>query len=151
MILIDNFKNVLKNKYADFSGKATRSEFWYFALASFIISFIFGIIDGIIFGKEGGIIGPLYTLAVLVPSLAVTVRRLHDTNRSGWWILIGLIPFIGWIWLLVYMVSPSTSSSTASVSSAPAPSPASNPAPSTTAESTQAPASEASENNNPTV
>ena len=104
---MNHYLTVLK-KYATFSGRATRSEYWFFALFSFIISVVLGFLDGVI-GKVGadktiGILGSIYSLAVLIPSIAVMARRLHDTNRSGWWILIGLIPIIGWIVLFVFSV-----------------------------------------------
>lgn len=82
------YLKVLK-QYADFKGRARRSEYWYFALVNAIISFVLGIVDSAI-GSETGFIGGIYSLFVLVPSLAVAVRRLHDTNRSGWWMLIAL-------------------------------------------------------------
>jgi uncharacterized membrane protein YhaH (DUF805 family) len=92
---------VLK-KYAVFSGRSRRREFWMFALFNFIIALVIGCVEGIV--GSPAIISTLYSLAVLIPSLAVTVRRLHDTGRRGWWILIGLIPLVGWIVLIVFMV-----------------------------------------------
>ncbi|MBX2865909.1 MAG: DUF805 domain-containing protein [Leptolyngbyaceae cyanobacterium MAG.088] len=97
---------VLK-KYAVFSGRARRKEFWYFALFNFLISLGLGIIDGVLgLGLEGGLglLGGLYTLAVLIPGIAVTVRRLHDTGRSGLWILISFIPLIGGLILLFFLI-----------------------------------------------
>lgn len=99
-------------KYAVFSGRARRSEYWYFFLFSIIISVILGIVDGalgLVSAETGmGILGGIYSLAVLIPGIAVTVRRLHDTDRSGWWILIGLIPLVGLV-LLVFMIQEGTS------------------------------------------
>lgn len=101
---------VLK-KYAVFSGRARRSEYWYFVLFNIIISIALGVIDGITgtFSQEAGmgLLGTIYTLAVLIPGLAVSVRRLHDTERSGWWLLIALVPLVGAIVLLVFMVQDS--------------------------------------------
>ncbi|MEE8117985.1 MAG: DUF805 domain-containing protein [Gammaproteobacteria bacterium] len=101
---------VLK-KYAVFNGRARRKEYWYFVLFNIIISIVFAVIDSATgsFSAEIGIglLGGIYTLAVLIPSIAVQVRRLHDTDRSGWWLLISLIPFIGAIVLLVFMVQDS--------------------------------------------
>ncbi|MFC2091590.1 DUF805 domain-containing protein [Elusimicrobiota bacterium] len=91
---------VLK-KYIVFRGRARRKEYWMFVLFSMIISFSIGIIEGIT-GVIG--LGLIYGLAILTPSTAVAVRRLHDTNRSGWWLLISLVPLIGIIILLVFMV-----------------------------------------------
>jgi uncharacterized membrane protein YhaH (DUF805 family) len=92
------------SKYVTFSGRARRSEFWWFALFAGIVYIVAGIIDSAI-GNQ--VLGYLVGLALLLPSLAVTVRRLHDTGRSGWWILIGLIPLIGAIVLLVFEVQDS--------------------------------------------
>ncbi len=93
-------------KYAVFSGRARRKEYWMFALFNFIFAIIAGIIDRVLgFGKEFGT-GPvyiLYALAVLVPSLAVSFRRLHDIGKSGWYLLINFIPLIGFIWYLILM------------------------------------------------
>jgi len=95
---------VLK-KYAVFSGRARRTEYWIFFLFNFIIAFALGFIEGLV--KGPGVLGALYSLAVLIPSVAVGVRRLHDTNRSGWWLLISLIPLIGAIVLIVFTVQDS--------------------------------------------
>lgn len=92
-------------KFADFSGRARRQEYWMFVLFNFLVSVAVGIVDGIL--GTGGSLGGLYSLAVLVPSLAVAARRLHDTDRSGWWMLIALIPLVGWIILLVFLCSDS--------------------------------------------
>ena len=95
----------LKN-YFKFSGRATRSEYWYFVLFGLLLSLAAMLIDFSIetyYIEEGiGIFSSIYTLAILIPSLAVTVRRLHDTNRSAWWLLISLIPIIGTIVLIVF-------------------------------------------------
>ena len=100
------------SKYVDFSGRARRSEYWYFALFSFLVGLATNIIDAIL-GTDydgattGGLINTVAGLALFLPGLAVAVRRLHDTDRSGWWILIGLIPIIGWILLLVWFCTDS--------------------------------------------
>jgi uncharacterized membrane protein YhaH (DUF805 family) len=91
---------VLKN-YAGFSGRARRTEYWMFFLFNFIISTVLNILYRSTGSNIFLIISLLYSLAVLIPGLAVAVRRLHDTNRSGWWIFIALIPFVGFIWLIV--------------------------------------------------
>lgn len=98
------YLSVLKN-YAGFSGRARRQEYWMFLLFNMIIAFVLGFIEGI-FGSPG-IIGMLYSLAVLIPSIAVSMRRLHDTGRSGWWMLIGFIPVLGAIVLLIFFVQDS--------------------------------------------
>ncbi|MCA9017194.1 MAG: DUF805 domain-containing protein [Planctomycetaceae bacterium] len=95
------------NKYVDFSGRARRKEYWMFFLFNMIISFGVALVGGLIGGKNGLFalsLPALYSLFVFLPSLAVTVRRLHDTNRSGWWILISLVPFFGAIILFVCTV-----------------------------------------------
>lgn len=105
---------VLK-QYADFSGRARRKEYWMFFLINFLISFAIGFVSGFIAGinpestmASATIILPLaYSLAVFIPSIAVGVRRLHDTNRSGWWLLISLVPIIGFIVLIVFFVQDS--------------------------------------------
>ena len=89
-------------KYADFSGRARRKEYWMFTLLNAVVTFGIFIVDTVI-GTYGVLMG-LYGLAVVIPSLAVFFRRLHDTGRSGWWWLIGVIPFIGGIVLFVFMV-----------------------------------------------
>ena len=92
-------------KYADFSGRARRSEYWWFVLFLFIANAVLGLIDSAIFGFSDpgvGLLAPLFSLATLLPSLAVGARRLHDIGRSGWWLLLALIPLIGFIILLVW-------------------------------------------------
>ncbi len=98
------YVDVLK-KYAIFSGRARRKEYWMFLLISCLISIALSIVTQAI---KLEFISTLYSLAVLIPSIAVTVRRLHDTNRSGWWILIGLIPIVGTIILIVFLAQDSS-------------------------------------------
>ena len=86
------------SKYADFSGRAGRPEFWWFVL--------FTIVAGMAFSIGGNLADSLWTLVTLVPSIAVGARRLHDTHRSGWWQLLGLIPVVGWIVLIVFLAQP---------------------------------------------
>jgi len=80
-------------------------EFWYFALFNFIFASVLGLIDFLI--GTNNVLSLIYSLAVLLPGIGVYIRRLHDTGRSGWWLFIGLIPLIGAIILLVFMVSDS--------------------------------------------
>lgn len=84
-------------KYADFGGRAPRAEYWWYTLAILVTAIVVGIVEGILgLGNMVGPYGPLsllLMLGLLVPGLAVTVRRLHDTNRSGWWILVALVPY----------------------------------------------------------
>lgn len=93
-------------KYADFSGRAQRSEYWFFVLFNFLISagltlidFSFGLGDP---STGMGLLSGIFSLAILIPSISVGARRLHDTGRSGWWMLLALIPIIGVIILIVF-------------------------------------------------
>jgi uncharacterized membrane protein YhaH (DUF805 family) len=101
MSFADAIRTCLMTKYADFSGRARRSEYWYFSLFSILVSIPTSLIAGAI---HLSIISFLVSLALLVPGLAVGVRRLHDTGRSGWWLLLILIPLVGAIVLLVFFV-----------------------------------------------
>lgn len=83
------------NKYVDFSGRASRSEYWWFALFIFLGCVLLSLVNHWLYA--------LFALATLLPQLAAASRRLHDTNRSGWWQLICLIPLIGWIILIVFL------------------------------------------------
>lgn len=98
-------------KYATFSGRARRSEYWYFALFIFLCLIALSVLDGILgtsSRRDGtGLLSGLFMLGILLPSLAVTTRRLHDIGRSGWWQLLNLLPFIGFIVLLVMLVKDS--------------------------------------------
>lgn len=102
-------------KYAVFGGRSTRKEFWCFVLLNLVAYYLLWIVDVSIdfpASKEKGYVGMLgstFTLAIIIPTVAVSVRRLHDTNRSGWWFLLGLIPFIS-IVFLVFMLQDSQSS-----------------------------------------
>ncbi|MDG3088035.1 DUF805 domain-containing protein [Vibrio hannami] len=90
---------VLKN-FAVFEGRARRKEYWMFFIFNLLFSFAFQAIDrtmGTVY------LGLIYSLIVLVPSISVSVRRLHDTDRSGWWVLISLIPIVGFLILLFFM------------------------------------------------
>jgi uncharacterized membrane protein YhaH (DUF805 family) len=105
---MDWYIEVLK-KYAVFTGRARRKEYWYYYLINTLIYIVLSLID-VLTGTFNadlsiGLLNGIYTLAVLIPSIAVTVRRLHDTNRSGWWLLIGVIPIIGGIVLIVFLAS----------------------------------------------
>jgi uncharacterized membrane protein YhaH (DUF805 family) len=103
-----NWFLVVLKKYATFSGRAQRAEYWWFYLISTLIIIGLSLIDqttGTLDEETGmGLLTTLYSLAILIPSIAVGVRRLHDTGRSGWWLLIGLIPLIGSIVLIVFFV-----------------------------------------------
>ena len=84
-------------KYADFSGRARRSEYWYFYLFNTIVTTVLNILPA-----ELGIIATIYSLATLLPALAVTWRRMHDIGKNGAWSLIALIPLVGWILTIIW-------------------------------------------------
>ena len=106
MPLINWWKVVVLERFAQFTGRAGRAEFWWFTLANFIVSTVLALLGqaSVIFS----ILSAIYGLAVLIPSLAVAIRRLHDTNRSGWWLLIILVPLAGIIILIVFYATEGT-------------------------------------------
>jgi len=101
------YLTVLKN-YTGFEGRARREEYWMFFLINIIISIVLVVIDsktGLLNHVTGyGLFSGIYMLGVLLPSIAVSMRRLHDTGRSGWWLLISFIPLIGVVVLFIFMV-----------------------------------------------
>ncbi|MDF2946379.1 MAG: Inner rane protein [Bacillales bacterium] len=99
-----NWYTAVLKKYATFSGRARRKEYWMFTLINMIIITVLQIID---FTMGTMLISGIYSLLVFLPSLAVTVRRLHDTGKSGWWLLINIIPVIGFIVMIVFLVKDS--------------------------------------------
>lgn len=99
--------DVLKNHYVDFKGRASRKDFWMFVLFNFISFFILSLILGLL-GRFGSILYSLCSLAVMLPSICMSIRRLHDTSRSGWWLLIFFVPLIGPLVLIVFLLLPST-------------------------------------------
>ncbi len=94
--LINNYTNVLK-KYTVFSGRATRAEYWYFVLVNLVIT--------ILINMYSNTLGSFYSLAVLLPGIGVSIRRLHDINKSGWMLLVSFIPLAGLIWLIILMAT----------------------------------------------
>lgn len=102
--MINWYLTVVRDNYANFKGRARRSEYWYFVLLHFLISLVlFALVFAL--GTAGIILYAIYALAIIVPSLAVVVRRLHDVNKSGWFYFISLVPLIGGIWLLVLLAT----------------------------------------------
>jgi uncharacterized membrane protein YhaH (DUF805 family) len=90
--------------YVNFSSRAARSEYWYWLLFAILMSIVSGVIDFVLFPRAN--VSPINTLvglALILPGLAVTIRRLHDLDRRGWWIFLPLIPLIGFIWLIVWL------------------------------------------------
>jgi uncharacterized membrane protein YhaH (DUF805 family) len=105
------YLDVLK-KYAVFSGRARRREYWMFILINAIVAGILASL-GALTSRDGGVslftwLSGLYGLAVFLPALGVLIRRLHDTNRRGWWMFISLVPLVGWIILLVFLIQDSS-------------------------------------------
>ena len=110
----DYFKRCLTQRYADFSGRSRRAEYWNFVLYQFLLLLPVLLLVGIGAAMESdfivGLAGVVYfvvALGLVIPGLAAAVRRLHDTGRSGWWYLIGIIPVVGSIVILVFLVSDS--------------------------------------------
>jgi uncharacterized membrane protein YhaH (DUF805 family) len=104
---IDYMKLPLQ-RFAEFSGRSRRMEYWMFVVLNFGVSIVASILDRILgmSGMVGGVYGPLQLiagLALLVPGIAVAIRRLHDQDKSGWWLLIAFVPIIGAIVLIVFM------------------------------------------------
>ena len=100
-------RSVVVARYADFQGRAPRSELWWFVLFYLLLSFAVGAV-GALSDALGGILNLVVTIGLFVPIIAVQIRRLHDTDRTGWWVLIGLIPLIGTIVLIVFFVQRGT-------------------------------------------
>lgn len=106
MNMIEAIK-VCFSKYVTFSGRARRAEYWWFILFTWIVSLLLGAFDGT-FSGEMGILSGLWSLATLLPTLAAGSRRLHDIDRTAWWLLIILVPLIGFIVLIVFFATPGT-------------------------------------------
>lgn len=92
-------------QYANFSGRATRQQYWMYVLIYVVIALVLSVIDSLI---GIGLLGLIFSLIMLVPSISIATRRLHDIGRSGWWQLLWIIPLIGWLVLLVFFVTDST-------------------------------------------
>ena len=110
--IIENFKDVITNKYAQFQGRADRAEFWYYALVYIVIGVVFSALISLFANVSMlrmifMILYVIIMLALLVPTLAVSVRRMHDIGKGGGWIFINLIPFIGGIWYLLLAIKES--------------------------------------------
>ncbi|MFH6961199.1 DUF805 domain-containing protein [Flavobacterium plurextorum] len=115
--MIEWYKKVVFENYANFSGRARRSEYWYYTLATIIVSIILSTLDnfaGLTFGlADSGILSSIYSLLVFLPGLGVLVRRLHDVGKSGWFFLIVLLPIAGVIWLLIVLCTEGNSGANA--------------------------------------
>jgi len=108
-------RTVIKERYADFQGRSRRSEYWWFTLFTMIFQIVAQVLFGAVAASGSGVLMLIVGLAVLVialgliiPSIAVAIRRMHDTGRSGWWLLIGLIPLLGAIVLIYWFVQRGT-------------------------------------------
>ncbi len=105
---MDQFINAYKTaftRYVDFSGRTSVGGFWRFVAVNFVVAVVLGVLSGV--SSVFLLLYVVYALAVLLPSIAIAIRRLHDTGKSGWMILLGLIPFVGFIILIVFYVQPS--------------------------------------------
>lgn len=110
--IIENFKDIITNKYAQFKGRADKAEFWQYVLVYFLIGIAFTLLMNIFGGIKilrvlFMILNVIVMLALIIPSLAVSVRRMHDIGKAGGWILVNLIPLIGLIWFIVLAVQDS--------------------------------------------
>jgi uncharacterized membrane protein YhaH (DUF805 family) len=106
MPIIENWKLVVLERFAKFDGRAGRAEFWWFVLANLVVYIALAVLTQI--SAIFWVLYAVYWLATIVPSLAVAIRRLHDTDKSGWLLLVGLIPFVGFIILLVFYIQEGT-------------------------------------------
>lgn len=104
MHIIEIWKLVVLERYAKFDGRAGQGEFWWFHLANILLAVVFAVLSLVLHWLFWVIFG-LYLLAVMIPSIALSVRRLHDTDKSGWWLLIGFIPLGGLVLLAFYVMS----------------------------------------------
>lgn len=110
--IIENFKDIIINKYAQFNGRANKTEFWQYVLVYFLISIALSLLMSIFGGVKilrvlFMILNVIVMLALIIPSLAVSVRRMHDIGKAGGWILINLIPLIGLIWFILLAIKDS--------------------------------------------
>ncbi|EKO3798637.1 DUF805 domain-containing protein [Vibrio harveyi] len=108
--MFDWYYRVILN-YSNFGGRARRQEYWYFTLVNVLVNLVMGIIDRVIGSvmqmDNFGFFGVIYALFIMIPSIAVTVRRLHDSGRTGWWALIAFVPIIGVLVLLYFLIQDS--------------------------------------------
>ena len=102
MPIIENWKLVVLERYTKFDGRAGRAEFWWFVLANVLILIALAILVAV--SNIFWVLYIGYALAMVVPSIAVAIRRLHDTDKSGWWLLIGIIPFGGLVLIVFYIL-----------------------------------------------
>lgn len=111
------FIDTLKNRYAEFDGRATRSEYWYYFLFYLLLIFTAKVLDTYVLNpilgmtieeaSQGGFIQVIIALALIVPTIALGIRRLHDIGKTGWWMLIGLVPIVGFVVLMYFYITDS--------------------------------------------
>lgn len=103
-------RTCLVEKYVNFNGRARRSEFWWFTLFGWLVMVVLSLIESTVFNTESGygILTTIWGLAIILPSIGVSVRRLHDLDKSGWWLLLSVIPVIGFLVLLFWYVQQGT-------------------------------------------
>ncbi len=104
--LIANFRTIVTEHYFDFEGRVRRQTFWHYILVYFVIIIVLAIVQSIV--HLGTLLSGLAGLALLLPNLGIAARRLHDTDRSAWWLLIGIVPVIGWLLLIYWYCLPGT-------------------------------------------
>ena len=109
---IDNFKDIVTNKYAQFNGRAGKAEFWQYILVYILIAVAFSLLSNIFGGVKFlrmlfMVISYIVSLALLIPTIAVGVRRMHDIGKDGIWVLVNLIPLIGTIWFIILAIKDS--------------------------------------------
>jgi uncharacterized membrane protein YhaH (DUF805 family) len=121
-VIVENFRRIVTTQYFDFNGRTRRQVFWYYVLAYVVIYVAVSIIESVL-GFGGGWtpygfihyspkpLTGLLTLALLLPNLGIAARRLHDIDRSAWWLLLGVIPIVGWLVLIYWYVQPGTAGS----------------------------------------
>jgi uncharacterized membrane protein YhaH (DUF805 family) len=120
-MIVENFRRVVTTQYFDFNGRTARDPFWYYVLAYVVLYAAVSIVQSV-FGFHGMTpygyydysprpLTGLLALGLLLPGLGIAARRLHDIDRSAWWLLIGIVPFVGWLVLIYWYVQPGTAGS----------------------------------------
>lgn len=99
------------SRYTDFKGRSARSEFWWVVLAIFIANIIIGLMTALVGDTLGGILSLLFTLAIIIPYIALGIRRFHDLDKSGWWFLTLLIPLVNLVIILIFFTQKGTAGS----------------------------------------
>lgn len=107
MNFVEAVKSVLGN-FHNFAGRAPRSEYWFWILATFLVGIVAGIVDAAVFGPAKSFFGSFFSLFFFIPGIAVGARRLHDIGKTGWLQLLWIIPIIGWIILIIWMCTKGT-------------------------------------------